>query len=506
MPARAAAVLIAVAAALLGTSAQAHAAQLLKIGDFPSPTYVTAPPAAAHKLFVVEKAGKIELLHDGVRKTFLDISGGVVASGEQGLLSMAFAPDYRTSGRFYVYYTAPRSPDGNVVTIAEYRRSAADADVADPASKRIVLTVQHPTNTNHDGGQLQFGPDGLLYVGTGDGGSGNDPPNNAQNVDSLLGKLLRIDPRQSGTLRYTVPADNPFVGKPGADEVYALGLRNPWRFSFDRTTGDLAIADVGQGAREEVDFAPSGSGTAAGANYGWRCREGFIAGTAVCTSPGPFVEPVFDYDHSSGGCAIIGGYVVRHNDLGSLLGRYVYADLCVGDIRSLALGQPRASGDSSTGLGLGGIMSFGEDSCGHLYAAGSSAVYAVVDGALTPCPDPPSKDVTPPRLVLGGAASQRLSNHRSVFVRVTCDEPCTATVSGALAVPHAGRTFTLPTVTRTLAANTEVRFVLPVSRKAAEVARRSIANGHGARTDVKVVARDAAGNRRVAFKHVRTMP
>src|SRR3954454_18489696 len=289
----------AVALALLAFAAPSASAavHLTPIADFSLPVYVTAPPADPHRLFVVEQGGRIMEVRDGQKLAtpFLDIAGDVRSGGEQGLLSMAFAPDYATSRKFYVYYTAPRPGDGggSVITVQEFQTARGNPDGVDPSSRRTILTVDHPTNGNHNGGQLQFGPDGQLYAGTGDGGSGNDPPNNAQNPNSQLGKLLRIDRVNGGA------------------SIFALGLRNPWRFSFDRQTGDLIIADVGQNAFEEVDFTRAGTG--AGLNYGWRCFEGFPSTGLSCFSmPGTVTPPVIEKDQSATGfCAIVGGYVVR---------------------------------------------------------------------------------------------------------------------------------------------------------------------------------------------------
>ncbi|MEA2432227.1 MAG: hypothetical protein QOI19_2700, partial [Thermoleophilaceae bacterium] len=343
MPLRLPAMLAAVAALAVFAPPASAALHLSPIGDFTAPVYVTAPPGDPHSVFVVEQAGRIVEVRDGQKQDppFLDISSRVKSGGEQGLLSMAFAPDYATSGRYYVYYTADRPAStgdstGSVITVEEFS----------PTEHHIVFTVDHPTNGNHNGGQLQFGPDGLLYAGTGDGGSGNDPPNNAQNPSSNLGKLLRVDPLAADASR---------------PSIFASGLRNPFRFSFDRQTGDLTIGDVGQGGWEEVDFSPAG--TAAGRNYGWHCREGMHATPGVsCTVPGA-VDPVMEKEHSTTGfCAIIGGYVVRDASLGSLAGRYVYGDNCAAGVRSVTL--PTATDDSATGLTVDGLSSFGEDSCG----------------------------------------------------------------------------------------------------------------------------------------------
>src|SRR5581483_1178175 len=253
------------------TGVTSHGALALqKVGSFDSPVYVTAPPGDAKQLFVVEQTGRIRVVRDGtvLRRPFLDLSGRVSCCGEQGLLSMAFAPGYRRSGRFYVDYTDA----GGDTRVVEYRRRAAGPLAADPSCARVVLTVEQPY-PNHNGGQLQFGPDGYLYIGLGDGGSEGDPQRTGQDLSTMLGKILRIDPRPARGQPYRVPADNPFAGVGGArPEIYAYGLRNPWRFSFDRQTSSLWIGDVGQNELEEVDSIGIADG--AGANFGWSAYEG----------------------------------------------------------------------------------------------------------------------------------------------------------------------------------------------------------------------------------------
>jgi glucose/arabinose dehydrogenase len=343
--------------------------RLLRLGGFANPTYVTAPPGDRRRRFVTERAGRVVVVRAGrtIGAPFLDIRSRVSTDGEGGLLSMAFAPDYASSGRFYVYYTDKRG----YPTIQEFRRSASSADRAAPGSGRIVLSVEHH-RFNHKGGQLQFGPDGKLYAGFGDGGGGGDPDRNAQNLGRVLGKLIRIDPRGSGARPYSVPADNPFRGRAGARaEVYAYGVRNPWRFSFDRATGALTVADVGQDAVEEVDFVPNrrGAGRAprGGYNFGWSVFEGrsrYRAGSA----PGR-IAPVIQRTHDQGYCSITGGYVIRDRALGrGLYGRYVYGDLCDGRLRVAALRTPRARGDRLLGPRVSQLVSFGEDARGRLYA------------------------------------------------------------------------------------------------------------------------------------------
>lgn len=353
---------------------------LKKIGSFDSPVFVTGAPGFPRLLFVVEQPGRIVVLRDGRRlhKPFLDLRGQVSYGGERGLLSVAFPPDYPRSKRFYVYYT---DNDGNI-RIDEFRRGSAVR--AKRGSRRQVIVVPHPVNANHNGGQLQF-LGNLLYFGTGDGGSGGDPPNNAQNKDVLLGKLLRIDPRPSGGKPYTVPRDNPFVGKPGRDEIYSYGLRNPFRFSFDMATAQeprIAIADVGQNEFEELDYTTVAA--ANGANFGWDALEGFHTyedENSGTPDPGGTVKPIFAYSHARGGgsCSIIGGYVVRDPRLRSLRGRYVYADLCEGQLRSLVPHLKRASGDRKLGLHVESPSSFGEDDQHRLYVASiEGPVYRLV--------------------------------------------------------------------------------------------------------------------------------
>jgi len=340
---------------------------LKKIGSFDAPVYVTGAPGFPQLLFVVEQPGRIVVLRNGhkLRKPLLDLRDQVSYGGERGLLSVAFPLDYRRSKRFYVYYT---DPAGNI-RIDEFKRGSAVR--ARRGSQRKVIVIPHPVNANHNGGQLQF-LGNLLYFGTGDGGSGGDPPNNAQNKDDLLGKLLRIDPRPTGGNPYTIPADNPLVGKPGRDEIYSYGLRNPFRFSFDRRSHRLAIGDVGQNQFEELDYLPVAD--ANGANFGWDAFEGdskYTDENSGTPNPGDTVKPVFAYSHARGGgsCSIIGGYVVRDPHLPDLQGRYVYADLCEGQLRALVPHLKRASNDHKLGLHVESPSSFGEDDQHRLYVA-----------------------------------------------------------------------------------------------------------------------------------------
>jgi glucose/arabinose dehydrogenase len=347
---------------------------LKQIGSFNQPVYVTGAPGFPQLLFVVEQPGRIMALQGGRERTFLDMRGLVGYGGEEGLLSVAFPPDYARSKRFYVYYT----DDAGNIRVDEFRRRSATR--ASFGSRRAVIQIPHPVNANHNGGQAQFLGD-LLYFATGDGGAGGDPPNNAQNKEVLLGKLLRIDPRASGGKPYSIPASNPFVGRAGRDEIYSYGLRNPFRFSFDTTHGQprIAIGDVGQDRFEELDYLTVGR--ASGANFGWDAFEGFGKYGGGTPDPGGTVKPIFAYGRSRGGssCTIIGGYVVRDPSLRGLRGRYVYADLCEGQLRSLVPHLKRASGDRKLGLRVETPSSFGEDQQGRLYVTSlEGPVYRLV--------------------------------------------------------------------------------------------------------------------------------
>ena len=342
--------------------AAAPGVRLQRIGTFDDPVFVTAPPGDERRVFVLEQTGRIRLMLGGkrVRRPFLDLRNDVIAGGEQGLLGLAFAPDYARSGRLYVYFTGR---DGNQ-KLQEFRRSQGSPNRASKSSRRQVMSMADPY-PNHNGGQLVFGPDKLLYVGTGDGGPAGDPENRAQNLESLLGKILRIDPRRSGSSPYRSPASNPFVGRAGRNEIYAYGLRNPWRFSFDRRTGDLYIGDVGQNEVEEIDYAPRGQ--ARGRNYGWSCFEGERRFDNSRNCPGA-VRPVLEYGRSGGECSVTGGVVSRDPAVPDLAGRYVYGDYCAGRLRSFRIEGGQATNDRALGLSVAELSSFGEDARGRVYA------------------------------------------------------------------------------------------------------------------------------------------
>jgi Glucose / Sorbosone dehydrogenase len=392
--------------ALWAGNAQALTTQQVGAG-FVRPIYVTSDPGDPNRLFVVEREGMVVLIENGEVKPFADIRQLVSCCGEteRGLQSIALAPDFDQSGRFFLFYTGEEAePEIHVGEMV------AAGDTAPSGSLRdLIAPIPHPEESNHYGGQLQFGPDGALYVSTGDGGGSNDEHHNAQDPNSLLGKILQLVP--GGGL--AIPS------------VWGLGLRNPFRFSFDRATGSIAIGDVGQGKREEVDYV-AGPVFGEGANFGWNCFEGTLPGPGTpdpeCATPpaGGYVEPIFEYPHEDPGdggafgCAIIGGYVARGPDLGDVYGRYVYGDLCVGEVRSLSPSAPvPAETDRSEGVTVESLNSFGEDSCGRLYAvSGDGPVYRLLGpgpgtcGTLLP---PPSLS---PSYVGVRAASRKVERNR----------------------------------------------------------------------------------------------
>jgi len=330
---------------------------------------LTKPVAITHagdgsgRLFITLQGGKI-LIYDGrqiLSNPFLDISSLVSTGGEQGLLSVAFHPEYANNGSLYVNYT---NKDGATV-IARYRVSS-DPNVAEPASAAILLTVPQPFE-NHNGGQLQFGPDGYLYIGLGDGGSSGDPSNLAQNPSELLGKMLRID--VDGSFPYTIPPDNPFVSNVQArEEIWAMGLRNPWRFSFDRQTGDMFIADVGQINWEELNFQPSGS--VGGENYGWRFMEAsHCYEPAINCNNGSLVQPILEYAHTLGNCSITAGYRYRGSKNPKLYGQYLYGDFCSGRIWGAFIDETGSWASTEVLDTEYRISAFGEDESGEIYFA-----------------------------------------------------------------------------------------------------------------------------------------
>jgi glucose/arabinose dehydrogenase len=329
-----------------------------------SPVFMTAPSNDRTRLFIVEQGGLIRVFdvttNSLLAPPFLNIVSLIsIAGGEEGLLGLAFDPQYATNRQFYVYYT---NITGNIV-IARYLRNAANSNPADASSATTLLTVVHPNFSNHNGGMLAFGPDGCLYAGVGDGGGG-DPNDNGQSLTTRLGKLLRINPATGA------PCANNIPNRFGQSEVWSLGLRNPWRFSFDRTTGDLYIADVGQGAREEINVS-TGQNAGRALNYGWRLMEGFLCfnPSSNCNS-GSLTLPLLDYPHLNGACAVTGGYVYRGSAIPALQGTYFYGDFCAGFVKSFRYQNGQATEQTEWPLLSppgGSLTSFGEDALGELY-------------------------------------------------------------------------------------------------------------------------------------------
>ncbi len=388
------AVLLGVGAALLALlglvalPAPPAAAQLPDLDLEPVAGGLDRPTAVAHagdgRLFVAEQNGRVVVVRDGavLPAPFLDIRDRVGSGGERGLLSLAFHPGFPQPRWVFVHYT----DRGGDTVLSRFQVSASNPDAAMAGSEQVLLRAEQPF-ANHNGGQLHFGPDGFLYLGLGDGGSGNDPQCNAQDLSTLLGKVLRLDVDANAAAPpfHGIPADNPFVGRAGArPEIWSLGLRNPWRFSFDRATGDLYVADVGQGDREEVDFEPPGAG---GRNYGWKLHEGSrctgsAAGCAEAPPPcgaAEYVFPVLEYGHGGGRCSITGGYVYRGERIAGLDGWYLYGDFCSGEI----LASRRVAGrwtTEPTGLEVSQLTTFGEDAEGALYVTGFGGTLYRVTG------------------------------------------------------------------------------------------------------------------------------
>ena len=323
------------------------------------PVYLTAPNAD-QRLFFVEQPGRIRIIQNGqvLSTPFLDIRSKVLSGGEQGLLSLAFHPNYAVNGFFFVYYTDLAGDN----KVERYRVSTADASVADATSAKLILPIPHPVNPNHNGGQLQFGADGKLYIAVGDGGSGGDPLGNGQNRSTILGDLLRIDVDAGDP--YAIPPDNPYATSTQfRPEIWAYGLRNPWRFSFDRVGGVIYIADVGQNAFEEINAVPS---TLAGVNYGWRIMEGMHCYNADTCNQAGLRLPVHEYGRNLGG-AVTGGYVYRGTRMPGLQGLYFYSDYTAGGLRSFRLVNGAATEHRTWPVSVNAVTSFGQDAAGELY-------------------------------------------------------------------------------------------------------------------------------------------
>jgi glucose/arabinose dehydrogenase len=314
------------------------------------------------------------VVRNGVLQTtpFLDITSRVLSGGERGLLSVAFHPQYATNHFFYVYYTTQTNGD---IRIERYT-TTSNPEVADPASFKLIITAPHSQNTNHNGGLVAFGPDGMLYAGLGDGGGGGDPLGNGQNFNALLGSLLRLD--VNGGDPYAIPASNPFVGQANRrGEVWAKGLRNPWRYAFDQPTGLLYIADVGQNAHEEVDVMPATTG---GVNYGWNIMEGASCYNAATCAQTGLTPPIIDYGHTSGACSITGGYVYRGTAIQGLQGHYLYSDYCAGFLKSFRYESGVAVDQKDWGLTSSAVTSFGVDFSGEMYVLSANSILKIAKG------------------------------------------------------------------------------------------------------------------------------
>jgi hypothetical protein len=442
---------------LLLLAAPAGAApELVKLGDFKSPVYIASPPRGS-QVFVVEREGMIKTI---TGDTFLDIRGKVAFTHERGLLSMAFAPDYVTSGRFYILYTAADNPTGEI-RIVEYRRSANDPNAADPGSARTIFHIPHQS-PEHNGGQIQIGPDGMLWAGLGD----NQSNKNAQDVTVPYGKIVRLDPATGG----------PAPGNPHG-YVWAYGLRNPWRFSFDRLTGDIAIADVGLSTWEEIDWGAAPN-RARNVNFGWPESE---------NDPGFGQAPILQHPHPDFG-AIIGGYVVRDPGLPSLNGRYIYTDLGNGNLWSAI---PRTGADDrQTGMSLQVPTTFGEDACGHIYVASLHGdVYRIQDGPVSTCPA--ATDFVAPRLRVSLRGVRHAARKGRILVKVRCSEACRVTVGTRLRDAR-----WLPSQHRRLAARQRVRLSLHLGHAAAARLHKQLEEHSSVPVRVTVRAVDEAGNSR----------
>jgi hypothetical protein len=403
-------------AAIWASSARALTVQ--QVGNFDEPIYLTSDPGNPERLFIVERQGTILLLENGELKPFADVRSAVsCCEGERGLLSIALAPDFDSSGRFYLDYTGKKEP--GEIHVAEM--VAGGSSAASSTLRDVITPIPHPGESNHNGGQLQFGPEGALFISTGDGGGGNDQHHNAQDMGSELGKILRVTPTP---------------GVVSTPTIWSLGLRNPFRFSFDQLSGDLWIGDVGQSAREEVDFAAA-PGLGQNANYGWNCFEGTIpgAGDDEGCEDAPadaFTPPVFEYTHSRVGstgadaCAIIGGYVARGPSMGDVYGRYLYGDHCEGDIRSFSPVAPALT-DRFEGVHIDNLNSFGQDSCGRLYAiSGDGPVYRLVgpEGSGSCNPSAPQYKPAPsPSYIAIRTVSRKVKRHRRGLI-TTWVTPC----------------------------------------------------------------------------------
>lgn len=525
---------LAAAGAALAAPAPASAARLTPVATgLEAPVYLAAPPGDGRRLMVVEQGGAVRVVRDGVKldEPFLTIGpAGFSNGGERGLLSIAFAPDYEQSRLLYAYYT---DAEGDI-RVDELRRAADSRDVVEAGYRRQVIEIPHREAANHNGGTLQFGPDGFLYLATGDGGGSYDEPiDDARDPASLLGKVLRIDPTPGGG--YSSPADNPFFGPgvPGADEVWSIGLRNPFRFSFDRATRDLLIADVGERRVEEIDFAPNATGGAGrGLDFGWDRCEGSLAiqGEPQSTSGEPCelggdTLPIVEHLRpESGFCSITGGYVVRDPSVAELAGRYVYGDLCTDTLRSVS---PTAPGDdrAEDALAVQQLVGFGEDACGRVYTVEYGGTVSRLEGdapracdarVAEPGGEPPGGEgpaVDPPPAApaeavsvrLAGRRRQRALRQRGVVVRVRCGRRCRVRLVGTISIGRSRGTLRLRQVRRRLRGGRTLRVRLRLRPAARRALRRALTDRRSTVAAVTVRARGANGRLRVASRRFRVV-
>jgi hypothetical protein len=462
-------------AVLLAFAAPASAAPgLVPLGSFDQPTYATGPPGDDSRIFVTERTGRVRLLVNGAVQAapFLDLSAITETNyDERGLLSIAFPPDYGTSGRFYVYVTvtaaaASSGTDGEI-QVRAYQRSAANPNAADPSSGRVLLAIQHSDAQNHNGGQLQFGPDGLLYLGTGDGGGANNQYGHSQDLSSYLGKLIRLDVSQ--------PSPAPVI--------VSRGLRNPWRFSF-APDGRIVIGDVGQDNVEEIDVGPA-------ENYGWPCLEGNRPDISDPGCAGVATAPPF-LTHTHGGdgfCSITGGYVITDPGLPTLKGRYLYGDYCKGDLYTVDLAT--AATDADTGLNVPQLSSFGQDACGRILVVSlAGTVDRLLDGAPSGCASsggaapPPAADTRAARVAVNVTGLRSLRRRHYLRVTLRPDESCRVTLRAAR----------FHSVTRSLAANQRARLKLRLTARGRRSVRRALRHHKHPRINLRLRTTDAAGN------------
>ncbi len=454
-----------------------------------SPVHLVNAKDGTNRLFVVQQRGIVRVVQPGQTTftDFLNISGVVSSSGsERGLLGLAFHPQYATNRRFFVYYT--RQSDG-AIEIAEYETPVGTPNVANNTAVRVIITVPHPSFSNHNGGTIAFGPDGYLYAGTGDGGSGNDPGNNAQNTASLLGKMLRldIDTPVNQVPAYNIPPTNPFVGVAGADEIFAFGLRNPYRFSFDRDgTNQLWVGDVGQDAREEVDIVTNGG------NFGWRIMEGTICTPGInpnCTPPAGHIPPVTEYANAGSRIAVTGGYVYRGSQGVFSNGTYVFADYGSGEIftwdgatQTMRLDTPRA------------ISSFGEDEAGELFVVGLGGTVERIVGVGTPTPTntPTATPTNTPTATPTNTPTATPTNTPTATPTNTPTATPTATPTNTPTATPTNTPTATPTNTPT-ATPTNTPTATPTPGFEGDVAPRPNGDGEILSTDVTQLRRFAAG-------------